>query len=41
MGHRFYGLRCGGSTIISLVYDIDQKLWYQWLNADGTDWDEG
>ena len=42
-GHRFYGLRLGsvfigGTDRRSLIYDIDEKLWYEWQDADGTDW---
>jgi len=34
-GHRFYGVT-GGSMKFSLVYDIDQQIWYVWTNAAGT-----
>jgi hypothetical protein len=38
-GHRFYGLAFkvfnGGFTI---VYDIDQNLWYQWTDSAGNHW---
>ena len=36
-GHRFY---CITSLYlnVSLVYDIDQKLWYQWTDANGNYW---
>ena len=42
-GHRFYGLTCQGTAETStanftLVYDIDQKLWYQWTDASGNFW---
>jgi hypothetical protein len=49
-GHRFYGLNfpfpidAYGMTIpsaqtgLTLVYDIDQQLWYQWTDPDGGFW---
>ena len=33
-GHRFYGVT-NVSSGVSLVYDIDQKLWYQWTDPYG------
>lgn len=36
-GHRFYGL-----TLFTLntqiVYDVESRLWYQWLNYQGKNW---
>jgi len=41
-GHRFYGLSYTGytqsSANLTLVYDIDQKLWYQWTDQNGNFW---
>ena len=40
-GHRFYGINAtavGGGSPVTLVYDIDQKLWYQWTDASGGAW---
>ena len=34
-GHKFYGVT-NLITNITLVYDLDQELWYQWTNSDGT-----
>jgi hypothetical protein len=34
MGHRLY-LLSNLTNNISLVYDIDQKLWYQWTDVNG------
>lgn len=33
-GHRFYVIKPGGSITLpfSLVYDVDQNLWYEWTN---------
>ncbi len=39
-GHRFYGLTCPPLNI-TLVYDIDQKLWYIWTDANGNYWPMG
>lgn len=36
-GHRFYGIT-HTSLNFTLVYDIDQKLWYQWTDANGNYW---
>lgn len=36
-GHRFYGLTLVSASV-TLVYDIDQKLWYQWTDANGNYW---
>jgi len=36
-GHRFYGLTCAFLNI-TLVYDIDQKLWYLWSDLNGNYW---
>lgn len=33
-GHRFYGITARTPSI-TLVYDIDQKLWYQWSDYQG------
>ncbi len=33
-GHRFYGLTNITSNL-TMVYDIDQKLWYQWTSSTG------
>jgi hypothetical protein len=33
-GHRFYGIT-NVTANISLVYDIDQDLWYQWTDSSG------
>jgi len=33
-GHRFYGITSQYINL-TLVYDIDQQLWYQWTDADG------
>jgi hypothetical protein len=39
-GHRLYGItaRTPLSRGISLIYDIDQRLWYQWSNYLGNYW---
>lgn len=36
-GHRFYGITIQ-SLNVTLVYDIDQELWYQWTDASGNFW---
>jgi len=36
-GHRFYGLTIVVLNI-TLVYDIDQKLWYLWTDVNGNYW---
>jgi hypothetical protein len=36
-GHRFYGLTVINSNY-TLVYDLDQMLWYQWTDAQGNYW---
>lgn len=36
-GHLFYGLTCVGSNI-TIVYDLDQNLWYLWTDASGNYW---
>ena len=36
-GHRFYGLTLADEDH-TLVYDIDQNLWYKWTDPDGTYW---
>lgn len=36
-GHRLYGLTNYLSNI-TMVYDIDQRLWYQWTDANGNYW---
>lgn len=33
-GHRFYGITVQNSNV-TLVYDIDQNLWYQWTSSTG------
>src|SRR6266404_270424 len=35
-GHRFYGISSAALNLTQ-VYDIDQKLWYQWTDSNG-DW---
>jgi len=43
-GHRFYGITYQGSGLditsprFTLVYDIDQNLWYQWSSPGDTLW---
>jgi hypothetical protein len=44
-GHRFYAITQpytltdrGASQTFTLVYDIDQKLWYQWTDVNGNFW---
>jgi hypothetical protein len=34
-GHRFYGVTVRTPTPITLIYDIDQKLWLQWTDYLG------
>lgn len=36
-GHRFYGLTIQQLNV-TLVYDIDQDLWYYWTDANGNFW---
>jgi hypothetical protein len=36
-GHRFYGITLKSNNI-TLVYDLDQLLWYQWTDTDGNYW---
>jgi hypothetical protein len=36
-GHRFYGLNLISNNI-TLVYDIDQRLWYIWSDYQGNFW---
>jgi hypothetical protein len=36
-GHRFYGLTIVVLSL-TLVYDIDQKLWYLWTDQNGNYW---
>jgi len=36
-GHKFYGITAKHVNL-TLVYDIDQNLWYQWTNASGNYW---
>jgi len=36
-GHRFYGLTIKQSNL-TLVYDLDQSLWYQWTDPSGNYW---
>ena len=36
-GHRFYGITLQALNI-TLVYDIDQKLWYIWTDVNGNYW---
>lgn len=36
-GHRFYGVTVKNLNL-TLVYDIDQGLWYQWTDEDGNYW---
>ena len=36
-GHRYYGLTIKARNI-TIVYDMDQQLWYQWTDADGNYW---
>ena len=36
-GHRYYGLTIE-TLNITLVYDIDQKLWYIWTDVNGNFW---
>lgn len=37
LGHRFYAVSnsSSGGTGLTLVFDIDQKLWYQWTDPSG------
>lgn len=39
-GHRFYGITSLTQNF-TLVYDVDQKLWYQWTDAYGNCWNIG
>ena len=36
-GHRFYGITSISGNF-TLVFDIDQQLWYQWTDANGNYW---
>jgi len=36
-GHRFYGVTFTANNI-TLVYDIDQQLWYLWTDPNGNFW---
>jgi hypothetical protein len=36
-GHRFYGVTIKNSNI-TLVYDLDEGMWYQWTDASGNYW---
>jgi hypothetical protein len=36
-GHKFYGVTIKNSNI-TLVYDLDQNLWYQWTDSEGDYW---
>jgi hypothetical protein len=36
-GHRFYGFTLVNQNL-TLVYDLDQGLWYQWTDTDGNYW---
>ena len=36
-GHRFYGITSKGNNV-TLVYDLDQNLWYRWSDANGNYW---
>lgn len=36
-GHKFYGLVCPNLNV-TLVYDLDQKEWYLWTDAQGNYW---
>jgi hypothetical protein len=36
-GHRFYGITLKNLNF-TLIYDLDQNLWYQWTDADGNYW---
>lgn len=40
LGHRLYGISNATvlGTGLTLVYDIDEKLWYQWSDANGNWW---
>lgn len=37
-GHRYYVLQLAGhfTTAITLVYDLDQNLWYNWTDTNGS-----
>lgn len=36
-GHRYYGLTLF-TLNIQIVFDLDSRLWYKWLNSTGTNW---
>ena len=36
-GHRLYGLTIVGLNV-TIVYDLDQQLWYLWTDANGNYW---
>ena len=36
-GHRFYGVTIKNENL-TLVYDMNQELWYQWTDEDGSYW---
>lgn len=36
-GHRFYVISAQ-NTAFTLVYDLEEKLWYQWTDAAGSRW---
>jgi hypothetical protein len=36
-GHKFYGITVKNINL-TLVYDIDQQLWYQWTDVNGNYW---
>lgn len=36
-GRLFYGLRLSTPSV-TLVYDVKEKLWYQWFGSDGLTW---
>ncbi len=37
IGHRFYILTLKNSNL-TLVYDLDEKMWWQWTDSDGNYW---
>jgi hypothetical protein len=38
-GHRYYGITLTAVSLnLTLVYDIDQKLWYIWTDVNGNYW---
>lgn len=36
-GHRFYGIGIAPPVNTTLVYDLDQNLWYEWASDTGTE----